>query len=62
MQYRHIGVEELAQKIDMSPSNLSNLIIGSRNITVSLAKKIGDVLDIDPLVIMTNRMTEELKK
>ena len=62
MQYRHIGIEELAQKIDMAQPNLSNLIIGNRKITVQLAKKIGDVLDIDPLVIMTNRMCEELRK
>jgi len=61
MQYRHIGIEELAQKIDMAQPNLSNLIVGNRKITVSLAKKIGDVLDIEPIVIMTNRMMEELK-
>jgi len=61
MQYRHIGIEELAQKIDMSQPNLSNLIIGNRKITVSLAKKIGEVLDIDPMVIMQNRLCEEIK-
>ena len=62
MQYRHIGIEELAQKIDMAQPNLSNLIIGNRKITVQLAKKIGEVLDIDPIVVMTNRMSEELKE
>lgn len=61
MQYRHIGLEELAQKIDVASSNLSNLIIGNRKITVKLAKKIGEVLDIDPMVIMQNRLCEEIK-
>lgn len=53
--------DELAQKIDMAQPNLSNLIIGNRKITVSLAKKIGEVLDIDPMVIMQNRLCEEIK-
>jgi DNA-binding Xre family transcriptional regulator len=30
MQYKHIGIEELAQKIDMAQPNLSSLIIGNR--------------------------------
>lgn len=61
MQYKHIGIEELAQKIDMAQPNLSSLIIGNRKITVQLAKKIGGVLDIDPMVIMQNRLCEEIK-
>ena len=61
MQYKHIGIEELAQKIDMAQPNLSNLIIGNRKITVQLAKKIGEILDVDPMVIMQNRLCEEIK-
>lgn len=61
MQYKHIGIEELADKIGIAQSNLSTLIIGKRNITTSLAIKIGEVLDIDPIVIMTNRTVEEIK-
>ena len=61
MQYKHIGIEELADKLGIAQSNLSTLIIGKRNITTSLAIKIGEVLDIDPIVIMTNRTVEEIK-
>lgn len=61
MQYKHIGIEELADKLGIAQSNLSILIIGKRNITTSLAIKIGEVLDIDPIVIMTNRTVEEIK-
>lgn len=61
MQYKHIGIEEFADRIGMAQSNLSNLIVGRRSITTSLAIKIGDVLDIDPIVLMTNRTCEEIK-
>ena len=61
MQYRHIGVEELAEKIGIEPSNMYNLIIGRRNITTQLAAKIGKELDIEPSIIMANRVSEELK-
>lgn len=61
MQYRHIGVEELAKKIKIAQPNMTALIIGKRRITPQLAKKIGSVLDIDPIVIMTNRTMEDLK-
>ena len=62
MHYKHIGIVEMANKIGIQESSMSILIAGRRNITPTLAKKIGDVLDIDPLVIITNRMSEELKK
>jgi plasmid maintenance system antidote protein VapI len=62
MHYKHIGIVEMANKIGISESSMSTLIAGRRNITPTLAKKIGGVLDIDPLVIMTNRMCEELQK
>lgn len=61
MQYRHIGVEELAKKIKIAQPNMTALILGKRKITPQLAKKIGIVLDIDPIVIMTNRTIEDLK-
>ena len=61
MQYNHIGVEELAKKIKIAQPNMTALIIGKRKITPQLAKKIGNALNIDPIVIMTNRMMEELK-
>lgn len=61
MQYRHIGVEELAKKIKIAQPNMTALILGKRKITPQLAKKIGIVLDIDPIVIMTNRTMEDLK-
>lgn len=62
MHYKHIGIVEMANKIGIAEPSMSTLIAGRRNITPTLAKKIGDVLDIDPLVIMTNRMCEELQK
>lgn len=62
MHYKHIGILEMANKTGMAEPSMSTLIAGRRNITPTLAKKIGDVLDIDPLVIMTNRMCEELHK
>ena len=61
MQYKHIGIEELADRIGMARPNMFNLIIGKRNITTSLAIKIGEVLDIDPMVLMANRTLEEIK-
>ena len=61
MHYKHIRHGEMANKIGISEPSMSTLIAGRRNITPTLAKKIGDVLDIDPLVIMTNRMCEEIK-
>lgn len=61
MQYRHIGVEELAKKIKIAQPNMTALILGKRKITPQLAKKISIVLDIDPIVIMTNRTMEDLK-
>ena len=61
MQYRHIGIEEFADKLGIAQSNLSTIIIGKRNITTSLAIKMGEVLDIDPMVLMTNRTVEEIK-
>lgn len=61
MQYKHIGIEEFADRIGVARPNASNLIIGKRNITTSLAIKIGEVLDIGPVVLMTNRTLEEIK-
>jgi plasmid maintenance system antidote protein VapI len=61
MQYKHIGIEEFADKLGIAGSNLSILIVGKRNITTSLAIKIGEVLDIEPMVLMTNRTLEEIK-
>lgn len=61
MHYKHVGIQELANKIGIEEPNMATLITGRRNITPALAKKIGDVLDIEPIVIMTNRMMEELK-
>lgn len=61
MQYKHIGIEEFADKLGIAGSNLSTLIVGKRNITTSLAIKIGEVLDIEPMVLMTNRTLEEIK-
>ena len=61
MQYKHVGIYELANKIGIKEPNMAALITGRRNITPALAEKIGDVLDIEPIVIMTNRMIEELK-
>jgi len=61
MQYKHVGIQELANKIGIKEPNMATLITGRRNITPALAEKIGDVLDIEPIVIMTNRMIEELK-
>lgn len=61
MHYKYVGIQELANKIGIEEPNMATLITGRRNITPSLAEKIGDVLDIEPIVIMTNRMMEELK-
>lgn len=61
MQYQHVGIEELAQKIGIARPNMAALIMNRRGITPQLAQKIGRVLNIDPIVIMTNRMTEQLK-
>ena len=62
MHYRHVSLEEMANATGMAQNNISTLITGKRNITPSLAKKMCKVLDIDPIVVMTNRMSEELKK
>ena len=61
MQYQHIGIGELAQKIGIAQPNMAALILNRRGITPQLAQKIGRVLNVDPIVIMTNRMTEQLK-
>ena len=62
MYYRHVSLEEMANATGIAQNNISTLVSGRRNITPSLAKKMCKVLDIDPLVIMTNRMCEELQK
>lgn len=61
MQYKHVGIEELAQKMDIAQPNMTALILGNRKITPQLAQKIEDALDIDSIVIMTNRTMEDLK-
>jgi plasmid maintenance system antidote protein VapI len=62
MYYRHVSLEEMANATGIAQNNISTLVSGRRNITPSLAEKMCKVLDIDPIVVMTNRMSEELKK
>lgn len=62
MHYKHVSIEEMATSTNIAQNNLTTLLMCRRNITPSLAKKIAKVLDIDPIVIMTNRMCEEIKK
>lgn len=61
MQYKHIGVEDLAKKIKIAQPNMAALIIGKRKITPQLAQKIGKALDIDAIVLLTNRTMDDLK-
>lgn len=62
MHYRHVSLEDMANETNIAQSNIATLLTGKRNITPSLAEKMCKVLDIDPIVVMTNRMVEELKK
>ena len=62
MHYRHVSLEDMANETNIAQSNIAALLTGKRNITPSLAEKMCKVLDIDPIVVMTNRMVEELKK
>ena len=61
MHYKHISLEEMSSATNIAQSNISTLLTCRRNTTPSLAKKMAKVLDIDPIVIMTNRMCKELK-
>ena len=47
MQYKHIGIEELADKLGIAQSNLSTLIIGKR-------KKFLEVFGKKMMVIIQN--------
>lgn len=60
MQYQHVSIEDLANHIGYAHSNVSAIIAGRRNITCSLAIKIGEILNVNPIVLMTNRNVEEL--
>ena len=62
MHYKHISIEEMSKSTGIAMTNITTLLICKRNITPSLARKFGEVLGIDPIVIMTNRMSEELHK
>ena len=62
MHYRHVSLEEMSNATNIAQSNITTLLTCRRSITPSLAKKICKVLDIDPIVIMTNRMVDDLKE
>ena len=61
MHYKHVSLEDMANATNIAQSNITTLLTCRRNITPSIAEKMCKVLDIDPIVIMTNRMCEELK-
>jgi len=50
---RGLTVEELAARADMSPSYVSLMASGARNISVSNLKKLASALDCTPLDLLT---------
>jgi addiction module HigA family antidote len=52
IEYRGISQKELANKMDIAPTVLSEILHGKRNITAALALKLEKALDIDAITWM----------
>lgn len=52
IEYRGISQKELAEKMDIAPTVLSEIIHGKRNLTAALALKLEKALDIDAITWM----------
>lgn len=61
---KNVGISQsrLASQIEIRPSNLNKILKGDRRLNMALAIQIGDILDLDPSLLIQIQAKNELNQ